>query len=372
MRLAGFRGLLIGLCLLPGVKPLPAQRLDDRGQFGTGGEARVLTFPRHPALRQLRQLALPVGVAAPLGRFTVQLGSAWVSTRLTYAAGGSESVAHVTDTDIRGSYVFGRDAVVATVLVNLPTGPRGASATDYNVIGAVSPTFLGFPVAGYASGFSVTGGLAGAIQSGRWSLGLAGSLRMNGEFTPYMDSAGPIVYKPGLEGRLRAGADGLVGASRLSLGLTYSTFGDDQVGATGGAARGQYRPGPRWLIEAGLVAPAGPGTLSLAAWSYHRAAGDTTGVSVGNRENLTAAEMAFSVPVAPRLALLPMVAGRVSKPQAGEGKMLGAGLGLRFEVSESVFLTPLARYDTGSITDASGVRSDLHGWYSSVFIRITY
>ena len=372
MRLASLPGVLIGICLLPGARPLEAQRLSDRGQLGTGGEARVLTFGSHPALRQIRQLTLPVGVAASFRRFTVQLGSTWVSTRLTNAAGASQSAAHVTDTDVRGSYVFGRDAVVATVLVNLPTGPRRASVEEYNVIGAISPTFLGFPVAGYASGFSVTGGLAGAMQAGRWSLGLAGSLRLNSEFTPYMDSVGPIAYKPGLEGRLRAGADGLVGASRLSLGLTYSTFGDDQVGATGGAARGQYRPGPRWLIEAGLVAPAGPGILSLSAWSFHRAAGDTTGVSVGNRENLTAAEMAFSVPVAPRLSLVPMVAGRVSKPQAGEGKMVGVGLGLRFEVSESVSLTPLARYDTGSITDASGVRSNLHGWYSSVFVRLSY
>ena len=364
--------LLAGLAVLRITAPLDAQRPEDRSAFSTGGEVRVLSFDRLPALKRLRQIVIPFGAVVSRGPLTVDLGSAWASTELTRADQSRSSVEHLTDTQLRGAYTFGRDAVVATVLVNLPTGPRSASALDYSVIGAVSPTFLGYPIAGYASGFSVTGGLAGATPVGNWSLGLAGSLRMTSEFTPYVDSAGPVVYKPGLEGRVRAGADGLVGSSRLTFGLTYSTFGDDQVGLGGGTTRGQYRPGPRWLAEAGVVAPIGTGTLRASAWYFHRASGDTAGVSAGNGENLTGADLAVSIPAGRDLAIEPVLAGRLSKPAAGEGRMIGAGSGLRIRLSETVALTPLARYDTGSIDDGGGQKSDLHGWYLSAFVRISF
>jgi hypothetical protein len=365
-------GVLAGGLLLGIVRDAVAQRTDERGQFSSGAELRVLSFDRLPSVTRLRQFSLPIAAIAPMGRLTVDFGTAWASTELTQADGARHTSEHLTDTQVRGAYVFGRDAVVATVLVNLPTGPRRASALDYTVIGAVSPSFLGFPVAGYAGGFSVTGGLAGATRVGEWSVGLAGSVRVNSEFTPYADSAGPIVYKPGVEARLRGGADRLVGSSRLSLGLTYSTFGDDQVGLSGGAGRGQYRPGTRWLAEAGLIAPVGRGTLNLTAWNYHRAAGDTTGASAGNRENLVGGDMTLSLPLSPGLALEPVVAGRVSKPQAGSGKMIGLGTGLRARLANTVTLTPLARYDTGTLSDGSGVNSNLHGWYASALLRIAF
>ena len=366
------RTLLAGLALLESAQSLAAQRPNDRGAFSTGAEFRSLSFERLPTIRRLQQSTIPFGAIASYGRLTVDVGSAWASTRIVRTDQTSESAQHLTDTQVRGAYTFGRDAVVATLLVNLPTGPRRASALDYGVIGAVSPTFLGFPVAGYASGFSVTGGVAGATQVGNWSLGLAGSLRMSSEFTPYVDSTGPIVYKPGVEGRIRGGADGIVGRSRLTFGLTYSTFGDDQVGASGSAGKGQYRPGPRWFLEGGLLAPMGNATLNISAWNFHRASGYTAGAAVGNRENLTGADLAVSIPAGRDLAIEPVLAGRLSKPQAGEGRMFGVGSRLRVRVSETVALTPLARYDTGSIDDGSGQRSHLHGWYLSALVRLSF
>ena len=344
----------------------------ERGQASAGGEARSLTFDRLQGVMRLRQFTAPVGLVAPLGRFTFDLGTTWASTQLLRPDGSRHTVSHLTDTQARGSYVFGRDAVVATVVFNLPTGPNNASVRDYTVIGAVSPSFLGFPVASYASGFSATGGLAGAIEAGDWSLGLAGSLRVSSRFTPYVDAAGPIEYKPGLEGRIRGGADGLIGGSRLSLGVTYSTFGDDQFGVSGGTGRGQYQPGPRWLVEAGLVAPVGNTTLGLYAWNFHRTAGDTTGSSIGNRENLAAGEISLSVPVASWLAIEPMAMGRVSNPESGHGKMGGVGATVRFRLNDGVFLAPTARYDAGSVTGANGGKTSLHGGYLSAFIRATF
>jgi hypothetical protein len=345
----------------------------DRVQLYAAGEARILNFDRRSGLGRLRQFTVPAGLIAPLGRFTFDLGTTWASTRLLRPDGSQHTVDHVTDTQARGSYVVGRDAVVATVLFNLPTGPKDASARDYTVIGAVSPSLLGFPIASYANGFSVTGGVAGAIEAGDWSLGLAGSLRVSSRFTPYVDAAGPIEYKPGLEGRIRGGADGLIGASHLSLGVTYSTFGDDQFGVSGGPpGRGQYRPGPRWLVEAGLVAPVGNSTLGIYVWNFHRTAGDTTGTSTANRENLAAGEITVSLPVTGWLAIEPMAMGRVSAPESGHGEIGGIGASLRFRLTDTVSLTPTGRYDAGSITDANRAKTSIHGGYLSAFFRASF
>ena len=354
------------LCLPAG--PLLAQS-GDAEAIG-GAELRTVRFDGLPLLKRLRQVVAPVGLVIPAGRFTVDVGTAWVSTRMDRHDGTHHIVDAFTDTQVRGAYVFGRDAVVATVMVNLPTGLDHATPKDFTVIGAVSPGLLGFPVASYASGFSVTSGLAGAVQTGNWSLGLAGSVRMSREFTPYADLAGPITYKPGMEGRIRAGADGLIGSSRLSLGLTFSTFGDDQFGQDG-ALRGAYRPGSRWVAEASLVAPVGASTLTIAGWSFRRSAGDTTGASARNKENLGGGEVALSVPVTSWLDLEPQLVGRISFPDQGRAFLGGGGTGFRIRLSDAVMVTPSFRYDIGSIDDGADQEVDLRGWYLSVFLRLS-
>ena len=337
--------------------------------FG-GAELRVVSFEALPSVKRLRQLSLPVGVVVPLGRLQLDASTAFVSTQLTRVDSTAHEVNHLTDTQLRGVYVFGRDALVATLAFNLPTGPRNASARDYSVLGAVSPMLLGFPVAAYANGFSATAGLAAAMPAGsRWSLGLAGSLRVSGRFTPYVDSAGPITYKPGLEGRIRAGADGLLGVSRLSVGFTYSTFGDDQFGGTG-TFRGEYKPGPRWLAEASFLAPLGSSILNISAWNFHRAAGDTTGASTRNRENLAAVEASLAIPIGAAFTIEPAVSGRFSKPELGRGRLLGAGASARIRLGDHVTVIPTGRYDDGWIENPQGERSGVTGAYASVFLRI--
>ena len=335
-----------------------------------GAELRTVSFEGLPLLKRLRQVATPVGVVIPAGRFTFDIGGSWVSTRMDRHDGTHHVVDALTDTQVRGAYVLGRDAVVLTVMANLPTGLDNATPKDFTVIGAISPGLLGFPVATYASGFSVTTGLAAAVQSGEWSFGLAGSVRMSREFTPYADLEGPITYRPGVEGRIRAGADGLVGQSRLSLGFTFSTFGDDQFGQ-GGTLRGAYRPGSRWMGEAALVAPIGASSLSIALWTFRRSAGDTTGASARNKENLGVGEVVATIPLASWLDLEPQIVTRISFPELGSAWFGGGGSGFRIRLSDVVSLVPTLRYDIGEIDDGAGHKVDLKGLYASAFVRIT-
>lgn len=347
-----------------------AQTASPGGGLFAGAEARNLHFKRLAGATRLRQVSSPLGAVIPMGRLTLDVGTAWVATSLRRADGTDAEVKAFTDTQVRGSIVLGRDAVVATLLVNLPTGLKNAAPRDYTVIGAVSPGLLGFPVTGYSSGFSVTSGVAASLPAGGWSLGLAGSVRMNSSFTPYQDAQGPITYKPGIEGRFRAAADRLIGESRVSFGLTYSTFGDDQFGKSGNL-RGAYRPGPRWLVEGVLVSPVGNSSLSLSIWNFHRAAGDTTGSSTANKENLAGAELAISLPLSSNVAIEPAISGRVSKPEVGRGRMGAAGAAFVFRLGDHISLTPSLRFDSGWVEGEQGARIGIGGWLSSVFLRIT-
>jgi len=364
--LSRLRELFLLTLLAVSARPAPAQGRE--GQLFLGAESRSLRFEGLPVLRRLRQTVVPVGAVIPAGRFSFDIGSSWASTRMDRLDGTSHTVDAFTDSQVRGAVVLGRDVAVATVLVNLPTGLDRASPKDYTVIGAISPSLLGFPVASYAGGFSVTSGLAGAVQSGNWSMGLAASFRLGSEFTPYADAEGPITYKPGVEARMRAGVDGLIGQSRLSAGVTYSTFGDDHFGQSG-ALRGEYRPGPRWVAEAALLAPIGSTTLELSAWHFRRSAGDSTGSSARNRENLTGGEALLSIPLAHWIAVEPTLVGRRSNPQAGSASMWGGGAGVRLQLGQSVSFSPAMRFDRGEITDPAGNQVDLRGWFLSAFLR---
>ncbi len=363
------RARLVAMGLLALVPPVRAQ--GSSPVLVSGLEWRTVSFERLPSATRVRQLSAPVGLEIPLGRLTVDVGTAWVRTVLTRRDGTGHTVSDLTDTQIRATYELGRDAVVATLVANLPTGPERATPLDYSVIGSVSPSFLAFPVPVYASGLSVVGGLAGAVEAGIWSLGLAASLKVSDEFTPYEDLAGPITFRPGLEGRIRAGADGLLGSTQVTLGVTWSTFGTDEFGE-GGAVSGQYQPGRRFIVEGAMTAPLGSSSLSISIWNYHRAAGDTSRISVSNRENLTGGVVSLSIPAGPSVVIEPRVEGRVSKPESGRGRWIGGGLATRFRLSDRVTLQPSARYDSGSLKDPNGLESGLSGGEASVFLRVHF
>jgi hypothetical protein len=196
-----------------------------------------------------------VAVLIPFGkRFSVDIGTA-ATTAVADAIGREESFSGFTDTQLRGSYVFGNDRVVTSLMVNIPTGQETQSLKEFDVTSNVASNFLLFPVNSYGNGFSATGGVAVAIPAGSWNVGVAGSLRLNSEYQPFSDPGSTSVrYQPGLEGRIRAGADRLIGSSRLVLGLTFSTFDNDQF--TGLAAgSGRYSPGSRLIGEVNLTSP---------------------------------------------------------------------------------------------------------------------
>ena len=319
-----------------------------------GVEARSYSFGSNFIVDRIRQIAVPVGAVVPVGkRFSFDIGSNYAVTTVKDALGGSHSFSGLTDTQIRGSYVFGTDALVASLMVNLPTGVETTTLSKFGITSAASSNFLLFPVNSYGSGFSVTPGLALATSAGSWNLGLAGSVRMSAKYTPFSDDSAVKSYKPGLETRLRAGADRLLGSSRFSLGFTFSTFSNDQfTGASTG--NGVYDPGNRFLVDASLQAAAGTGTVTFYAWDYFRTASGSSTSATSNRENVLTLGTSGSFPLGTKLALEPLAEARIWSPKVGSGTLFGAGASLRAELSPRVALVPGFRADFGTIKGVIG------------------
>ena len=350
------------------------QNLISEGSVVGGAEYRSYSFGDNFSADRVSQAAFPVGFIMPIGsRFSFDLGTAYAYTRVDQG-GTHESFSHFTDTQLRASYVIGNDALVASVMVNLPTGQETSSLNDFNTSSSVSSNFLLFPVNSYGSGFSVTPGLAAAATVGSWNLGLAGSLRWNDEFQPFSDSGSTSLrYQPGIEGRIRFGADRLVGSSRLTVGGTFSTFGTDEARGSGLASSGKYSPGNRFLVDVSLLAPVGGGNISFYVWDFYRSSGesgDTLSASSNNKENIFTAGASGAFRLGGKLVLEPVAETRFWSPDAGKGFLAGGGANLRIAVTDRVALVPGARFDGGSIETPAGTSHSITGWSVLALLRV--
>jgi hypothetical protein len=352
---------------LPGA--LRAQEnLFPQASIVSGMEMRQYSFGSSFSVDRVRQIAVPVGIVVPVGkRFSFDVGTSWATTSIRRATGGDETFSDLTDTQVRGSYVFGNDAVVLSVMVNLPTGPRTTTRRNFSVASSTSSSFLLFPVSSYSSAFSVTPGLAAATTVGDWNLGLAASARVSSAYTPFKDTTG--TYKPGVETRIRGGVDRLIGSSRFLLGATFSTFSNDELrGAALGS--GSFDPGNRILADLGIVSPVGGGTLGIYLWNYHRIrSGSASSQSTsGGKENVFTAGLSGSFGLSKSLSLEPVAEARFWSPESGSGNLFGAGTALRIEAGSHMAFVPSFRVDAGRIKNSTGSHS-ITGWDVSALVR---
>ncbi len=339
----------------------------------SGVEVRQYGFDSKFGTDHIRQIAVPFAVAVPLGRrFSFDLGTWYASTSVKNGSGTS-TFSSLTDTQLRLAYVLGNDALVASVVVNLPTGKKTTTQEQFGTAAGASSNFLLFPVNTYGTAASVTPGLSAATTLGQWNVGIAGSLRWTGEYEPFNDGTDPdFKYQPGIEGRIRVGVDRLVGGSRFALGGTFSTFSNDELTPSSGSGA-TYSPGNRFLVDASLVTPAGNGTLSIYAWNYHRTDSKSSVAGVGGKENILTGGIAGAFPLGAKLTLEPVAEARLWSPEIGKGNLFGFGTGLRIALSPALAFVPSGRIDVGSIrlTD-SGSSSSVFGWDASGMLRYSF
>lgn len=338
----------------------------------TGVEYRGFSF-EGATFPNTMQFRIPVIAVVPIGRqVSLDVATNFASSR-TEGAGGDLTLSGLTDTQIRALYTVSRDRVVASVGLNLPTGQQKLTSEEFAVAGAVSSTFLSFPVASVGMGFSATGGLAWAQPVGAWSLGLSGSFRYQGSYTPTSDTTlGLKEYSPGTEIRVRAGLDRLLGQStRITLGGTFSTFSTDEFVGAGQVPSGRYQPGPRIIGEFALVRVVGRSTVTFVMWDYFRTAGKTNDVTDDQtQENVFNAELRWGFPVSPRVQLEPLVGFRqYGLKDFSGGSLVSGGLTARLGLSDRMAAHLAGRFDGGWVAARDVGRATLTGVGLTAFLR---
>jgi hypothetical protein len=339
----------------------------------TGFEFQRYGFQQGLGIESASQWSLPLVVVAPLGRqMSLDITTHFAHSEVVDSAGTALSVSGLTDTQLRLLYTVGRDRAVASLSVNLPTGKRSFSAAQFGVSSSMSSNFLSFPVSNLGTSFGVTGGLAYAVPAGRWNVGFAGSVRFQGNYEPVHDSSFTLSYNPGLEGRLRVGADRLIGSrARLLLGLTYSTFSTDQFSG-GAVVNGFFNPGGRIIGELGYAYSWGRTTLTLGAWDFYRMAGSANGVSTPDtKESVLNAELRLGRQLSPKLVIEPLVGFRQWSPSSVRGgRLYTFGVNGRFGLTDRLSGVASARLGPGWVYDAARHRrADVSATGLSVFLR---
>src|SRR5215831_12712731 len=217
-----------------------------------------------PSNLTISELAVPIYAIIPVTpQLSFDVGSAYTQARVEQTGSPTSTISGLTDTQIRGNLVLGNDLVVLTGGVNLPTGKSTVATDQRAAAGLIGSDFLVFPIANMGTGFGGTGGIAVAVPiGGDWNFGFGGSVRHSAQYDPFELSGAQVLhYQPGNEYRARAGVDHPLGTGRISLGVTYSTFGDDNLGGS------IYNTGNRYLAQFDCNDSFGPGRISLAGWN---------------------------------------------------------------------------------------------------------
>jgi hypothetical protein len=212
------------------------------------------------------------------------------------------------------------------------------------------------------SGFGGSGGVAFARPVGEWNVGLGVSMRQSSAYEP-LEAPGAITprYQPGNEYRVRGGIDHVFGTGRVNLGLTYSTFGNDNLDGS------IYNTGNRWITQAGLTNNYGPGTVVLTAWNLFREAGTLADGSLIGHENIANAALSYGVVVA-GTTIEPNIEGRIWTQSGGLPTSGFTTLGVRSQLTFRGFtMLPSVGYSLGKLAaqdqgvNTTATLTGLHG-----------
>ncbi|MEO6878910.1 MAG: hypothetical protein ABI205_10540 [Gemmatimonadaceae bacterium] len=325
-----------------------------------------------PSNTKISEFALPLFVLVPVNQhLSFDIGTSFARSEVDQTTAGkttTSTISGLTNTQLRGNYVLGNDFVVLTAGVNLPTGNSTVTSQQQLAASLIGSDFLSFPISNMGTGFGGTGGIALARPMGDWNLGLGLSMRKSAQYDPYDVNGGPALhYQPGNEYRARAGLDRAVGTGRATLGVTYSTFGNDNL------AGSLYNTGNRWLSQASVDNTLGVGHFSAYAWNLFRTRGTLADSSFLGHEDIIDGALAYGVNVGPAL-IEPNVEGRVWTQEGVSTSMLTT-LGVRTQLNVMGFtILPSVGYSLGRLAAVDpgglGTTATLTGFHGALSIRL--
>lgn len=322
-----------------------------------------MTFGSGAASRSVSQLALPVVFILPFGeKISVDVSTAFASSTVKADDSTASEISGLTDTQIRANFRIGADNLLFTVGVNLPTGQYAVPEDQQEAAGQIGNDFLYYPISSMGNGLAMTGGVAYARPMGAWNVGGGASARKSTEFAAFEVASSDFRFTPADEYRVSLNADRPVGDGALSLGLTYSVFGEDVADTT------TYSTGDRIIATAGWNFPVRGSDVFLSAWNLYRLEGEILG-DAAPAENVFNVSAAVSIPMN-TLLLQPNIETRLWQVGgARAGNLVTAGVRLRVPVG-SLGLFPSVGYSIGNLystLDGSGTK--VSGLRASVTLR---
>ena len=326
-----------------------------------------------PVGRSIEQLAIPVAVVIPFGpRLFVDIATAYASTEVTGGDTPASRISGLTDTQIRGTYTLGNDALVLTAGLNMPTGQSTVTAEQIEAAGRIGSDFLTFPISNMGTGLAATAGVGIAQPAGAWNVGAGASFRRSAEYEPFEISGQRPRFQPGDEIRIRLGADRSLGGGRFTVGATYSAFSDDEAGAF------TYSTGDRWVAQGTYSHRVSGVDLGIAAWNLLRTTGRsaiTADSSVTTPwENIAALSLsaglqAGTLRLEPNAELRAWSRGDVEgEPSGGVGQLGSVGLRSRIGLL-GLDAIPSIAYSAGEVKTSLGDAS-LSGWRAAFVVRL--
>jgi hypothetical protein len=353
------RGTLALVALLVALAPgADAQGIQDAALIAAPTFTQF-TFGSGVGERKITQMAMPFVVVIPFTeRISVDVSTAFANSEVTADDSVTSSISGLTDTQIRANFSVG-DQLVFTIGVNLPTGQYSVPEGQQEAAGQIGNDFLNYPISSMGNGFAGTGGIAYARPVGDWNLGFGASMRKSSEFAAFEIESSDFRFTPADEYRGRISADRPVGDGQVSLGLTYSVFGEDLADST------TYSTGDRFIASGGWSFPYKGTDVYLSAWNLYRLEGEQLGADAPT-ENVFNVNAAVSIPIG-ELLLQPSTEVRLWQVGGARAGNL-INLGARLRVGAGVFaLYPQLGYSIGklystvdgSATDVSGLRAGL-------------
>ncbi len=208
------------------------------------------------------QISAPFLLSLPFAsRFTISAsGAAFTSTVTTDGGSGNETrtLSGITDIRFRLTGPLIGDALQFTLGLNAPTGNRGLSLQENDILRVVAAPALGAQVAVPGVGLGGTAGIVAARMSGNWAVALGATYEHRGSYSPLdaviTGNSARTELAPGAAVHLSFGADGPMGIHRLTLGFSGDLYGTDEVRSiTGGGTQiDQYKLGPTGMVTAAL------------------------------------------------------------------------------------------------------------------------
>ena len=352
------------LALVLGAGALPAQ------SFWDSSVRLAPSFQSYdvdvPFKEKISQFSVPLFALIPvMPALTIDVGTAFASATVERESVDASNnpvtvrseMSGLTDTQIRANYTFGQDFVVLTLGVNAPTGSATVEPEELEAATRIGSDFLMFPISGFGSGFGVTGGVAVARSVGSWNVGFGASIRHSGEYEPFRDASGTALkFQPGPEYRARFGVDHPFGTGQISLGFTFSQYGDDKSNAL------TFNTGNRYIGQFSMSNSLRQNVdYSFAVWNMFRTSGTLINQSPSPRGNITNAMIGFAVRTAGNLSVEPGIETRVWTQHGSKASYLST-FGSRVAVNRGAWaIVPGFAFSIGAMEAATltGLRGTL-------------